>query len=64
MTAYLMPLYSTTGGEEDADSQGYMTNTLCCMVELFRVEVVVLQSYGAHQQAAEEEEEVCQAEEQ
>ena len=39
----LMPLYGKTGGEEDADSQGDMTNTFCCLVDPFRVQAIILQ---------------------
>ena len=41
-----------------------MADTLASMVELRRVQVVILHSYGAHGQAGEEEYKVRQAEEQ
>ena len=42
----LMPLYAQTGGEEDAGSQGHVTDTLASMVQMGGVEVVV-HHYGA-----------------
>ena len=58
LSRYLVSLYIDAGGEEDAD----MAQAFQGMVGRKGVEGVVLQGYGAHGQAREEEHQVCQAE--
>ena len=59
----LMSLYRDAGGEEDTDSQADVAEALQHVVDSQGVEGVVLEGYGAHGQAAEEENQVSQAEE-
>ena len=56
-THSLVPLYGQAGGEEDAGSQGHVTDTLTSMVQMGGVELVV-HHYGAHGQGGEEEDKI------
>ena len=62
-THRLVSLHSDAGGEKDTGGQGNMTDTFSSMVHIGWVELVVLQGYGAHGQAGDEEHHVCKAEE-
>ena len=58
-----MPLNGEAGGEEDAHSQGHVADTLRDGVELVGIDVVDLEGEGADEEAEENKDKVCQAEE-